>query len=65
MTRKTRDEFIVQGSYGQGWEDVTAEDFLFQARCRLREYRENEPQYPHRLIKRRIKIDKATGEPSA
>lgn len=45
--------FIVQGSYGYGWEDLTAEDTRSEARDRLREYRENEPGTPHRLIKRR------------
>lgn len=57
--RKTRDEWNVQGSYGCGWEDVTAEDSYREARARLREYRENQPQYPHRLIKRRIKLEAA------
>lgn len=44
---------VVQGNYGQGWEDVTAEEKRSEARARLREYRENEPQYAHRLIRRR------------
>lgn len=44
---------VVQGNYGQGWEDVTAETERSEARARLREYRENEPQYSHRLIRRR------------
>ena len=51
--RKTQDVWIVQGAYGYGWEDVTAEDRRREALARLREYRENEPQYPHRLILRR------------
>jgi hypothetical protein len=56
--RKTEDEYIVQGNYncGYGWEDVTAESTRKEAKERLKEYRENEPQYPHRLIKRRVKI---------
>lgn len=54
--RKTTDEFTIQGNYGQGWEDVTAEDNRREARERLKEYRENEPQYPHRLITRRVKV---------
>jgi len=46
---------VVQGYYGCGWEDVTAETDPREARARLREYRDNEPEYPHRLISRRVK----------
>jgi len=55
-TRKTKDEYIIQGDYGQGWEDVTAEDTRTEAKTRLKEYRENEPMYPHRMIVKRVKI---------
>lgn len=54
--RKTQDEYAIQGNYGQGFEDVITEDNYKEARLRLKEYRENEPQYCHRLVKRRIKI---------
>jgi hypothetical protein len=56
-TRKTRDEYEIQGHYGPqyGWECVTTEDTLKEARARLKEYRENEP-YPFRLVKRRVRI---------
>lgn len=54
-TRKTVDEYEVQGNYGQGWETVTTESTRTEARQRLREYNENEA-YPHRLIKKRVKI---------
>lgn len=50
-------EWTVQGDYGQGWEDVTAEDTRSEARARLREYNANEPQYAHRLVCRRVKRD--------
>jgi len=42
-------EYEIQGNYGQGWEAVTTETDKSEARDRLREYRENEPDYPHRL----------------
>ncbi len=45
--------YVVQGAYGQGWEDVCAEETGKEARARLKEYRENETQYAHRLITRR------------
>jgi len=56
--RTTRDEYIVQGNYGygDGWEDLTAEETRKEALQRLREYRENEGGTPFRLIKRRQKI---------
>lgn len=55
-TRKTYDEWTIQGMYGAyGWEDVSAYDNRKEARGDLKAYRENEPQYPHRLIKRRIR----------
>jgi hypothetical protein len=54
--RKTTDEYAIQGNYGQGFEDVTTETTRKEAKERLKEYRENEPQYSHRLIIRRVKI---------
>ena len=57
-TRKTRDVYVVQGLYPgpSGWEDVTEENTRTEGRARLREYRENCPEYPHRLIVRRERI---------
>jgi len=50
---KTKEVFVIQGNYGQGWEDVTEEDKYSEARQRLREYDANE-NYPHRRITRRV-----------
>ena len=47
--RKTRDVWVIEGNYGYGWEEVTAEDSYKDARENMRLYRENEPEYPHRL----------------
>ena len=46
--------WVIQGNYGQGWEDVTAEEDQTEARARRREYNENEPQFAHRTIRRRV-----------
>jgi len=56
--RTTRDVFVVQGNYGfgHGWEDLTQEDSRPDARAQYRTYRENEPQYRHRVITRRERI---------
>jgi hypothetical protein len=48
-------EYEVQGNYGQGWEMVTTEDDPNEAKKRLQEYDENEPQYPHKIVKKRVK----------
>ena len=52
---------IIQGHYGQGWEDVDKDVDTPEGRRRIRTnlrlYRENEPQYSHRLISRRERID--------
>ena len=55
---KTKIIYVVQGNYGygQGWEDVTAEETSKEARDRIREYRENERGVPFRLIRRRERI---------
>ncbi len=50
---KTIKLYIVQGAYGQGWEDVAASETRKEAYSDLRAYRENETQCPHRLITRR------------
>lgn len=60
--RKTRNVHVVQGNYGygHGWEDVTAEETRKEALARLREYRENEPGVPFRLIRRRERVETTT-----
>jgi len=54
--RKTKDEYEIQGNYGDGWEMVTTEETLRGARAQVKCYRENEPG-PHRIIKKRVKIE--------
>lgn len=59
MARRPKTERIcvVQGNYGygHGWEDVTADKTRTECLARLREYRENEPGVPFRMIHRRVK----------
>jgi len=46
---------VVQGYYGYcGWEHVCTSDKRSEAIANLREYRENEPEYAHRIIRRRV-----------
>lgn len=41
-------EYEVRGNYGQGFEMVYASDDVADILQRLKEYRDNEPQYTHR-----------------
>lgn len=53
---RTKPEYVVQGNYGHGWEDLTSSDNQAEARNDLRAYRENETGVPHRLITRRVPV---------
>jgi hypothetical protein len=56
--RKTRDFWTIQGHYGpSGWEVVTVEDTLQDAKQMLKDYRANST-YPHRTVKHRVRLDK-------
>ncbi len=57
-TRKTRDEYEVQGYYGQqyGWECVTGAENRREAQEHRREYRENEPGTAFRIKKMRVPV---------
>lgn len=57
-TRKTADEFVIQQYMGNayGWEDVDICGTRKEAKFNLKLYRENQPEYPSRLITRRVKI---------
>jgi len=47
--------FVVQGNYGYGWEDLISSEDYREARARLKDYRDNEKEYSHRMIQRREK----------
>lgn len=55
--RKTKDEYVLMTNYGygDGWEEVLTEETFAEAKQRKREYAENMPQYPYKIVKRRIK----------
>ncbi len=59
-TRKTYDEYDIEGQYGQGWETVTTEETYRDARAQLRAYNENEPGVPHRIKSRRVRIEEVS-----
>jgi hypothetical protein len=57
--RKTTDLWVVQQYTGRqyGWEDVMAEEQRSEGKARLREYRENQPEYAHRMVKKRERVE--------
>lgn len=57
MTRKYDYSHVLQGNYGQGWEDLSAYESDREARSDLKEYRVAEPEFSHRIVQRRVKRD--------
>ena len=55
--RKTRDTWQLHVNYGLGWEHEITEDTYREAREARREYRENCPQYPVKLVRKRERIE--------
>lgn len=60
--RKTRDVWNIEANYGygHGWEVEYSEYSFREAKERIKEYRENCPQYPVRIIKKRERIEDLT-----
>lgn len=56
-TRKTADEWQVHINYGDGFEEVHAANTRKEARDVLTDYRKNSPQFPAKMIKRRVPIE--------
>lgn len=54
-TRKTIDEFDIEGDYGDGYEVVTCEATWWAAKKCVKEYRVNEPGTSFRIKKHRIR----------
>ena len=51
--RKTIDVWWLMVDYGEGWEYELGEYTPGEARKRLKEYRDNCPQYPAKIVKHR------------
>lgn len=56
--RKTKDEYqlLCNYGYGDGWEVVLTEETMKEAKERKKEYVGNMPQYPYKIVKKRVKI---------
>ena len=57
--RKTRDIYKIMVHYGQGWEHDCTEFTMREARARVREYRENCPEYPVKIVTGREPVEAA------
>jgi hypothetical protein len=59
--RKTKTLYVIQQYTGPqyGWEDVDQQETYKEAKRSLKEYRENQPEYPVRLKTRREKLTPA------
>ncbi len=51
--RKTHDEWEIHSDYGNGFEFTVNAENAIDAKRLLREYRVNQPQYRHKIVKRR------------
>lgn len=54
--RKTQDEYQIHADYGQGFEEVTAENTRKAAKEQLKCYRENEPGIVFKIVKKRVPL---------
>lgn len=52
--RKTIDSFELHVNYGQGWEHETTNWTVWHAIEERNLYRQNCPQYPTKIVKRRV-----------
>lgn len=59
--RKTRDVYEIQVNYGYdyGFECVCTESTWKEGEARLKEYRENEPQYASKMVCKRERIQES------
>lgn len=56
--RKTKDVYYLMANYGygHGYEEETAEESYREIKQRLKEYKENAPQYSYKIVRKREKI---------
>ena len=52
--RKTVDEYEIQQHIYGTWETVTTEETMKSAREQRKCYQDNQPEYPVRIVKRRV-----------
>lgn len=50
-------EWVLQGNYGYGWDDLVTYDSKEEAQEDYKTYREEEPEFAHRIRKRLVKVE--------
>lgn len=55
--RVTKDEYQIRQNCGYGFEEVCSEDNYKEAKQRLKEYRENQPEYVVKIVKVRVSLN--------
>lgn len=57
--RKTKDVYklMCNFGYGDGWEEILEEDTYKAAKEQLKTYRENQPEFSYKIIKKRVKAE--------
>ena len=57
VTAKTAPKYrylhVLQGNYGQGWEDICQSEDRGEMVADRKAYRENAPEYSYRIVQRR------------
>lgn len=54
--RKTKDEYIIMQNTSLGWEEICAYETRKEASNNLKLYRENQPEYLVKIVKKRVKL---------
>jgi hypothetical protein len=54
--RKTKDLWVIETWYNPRWEVVSYDETRKEARQTLKDYRDNQPEYAHRMRLTREKI---------
>ena len=62
--RTTEDEYQIWVNYGYGWEEVCTEETQKEGLARLAEYRANCPQWPAKMLRKRVKRTQTPEESS-
>lgn len=57
--RKTKDVRAIISDYGYGFEETCGAESYADAKRLLKEYRENQPEYIHKIRRKRVKIEEA------
>jgi hypothetical protein len=50
------DEYQIHQHTAEGWEEVSAYQTRKEAKADLKAYRENQPEYAVKIVKKRIKL---------